>query len=238
MECWRRKHPPLQKLQDPAPPAVFVGQIIWSFGQLKSTLPCLPDLHIWNNYSPPTKPVLKLSPRGNSSWQPLHCQHQRHEATKLQAARKRRGSKAFQRLCRPSRELERHRESVLVSKTPIRLSNYLFQGDILSPQWSSCKTFWYWQDKRVGWPEILVAVPKNRRRELCPRMQRFSNFKSRPSQALWRPAFLACIKSSMERPFYGLCDRLTVVHRLEGRQLQLNPRHCRPVDQDVVLPAI
>ena len=41
----------------------------------------------------------------------------------------------------------------------------------------------------------------------------------------------------MEGPLYGLRDRLTVVRRLEGQQLQLDSCHCRPIDQDGALQA-
>ena len=125
-ECSRRKHPPLQKYQDSALPAVLVGQIIWSFGQLKLIFPFPPDLHMWNDCFSPTEPVLELLPRQNSPWQSLHCQHWRHEATTLQAAGKQQRNKVFQRLCRPFRGLGRRRRSAPVLKTPIRPSNHPF----------------------------------------------------------------------------------------------------------------
>ena len=190
-----------------------------------------------NDRSSPTEPVLDLSLRENSSWQSLHCQHRRHEVMTLQVAEKRRESEASQKLYRPSGGLERRQGSTPVPNTPIRLKDYPFRGHKLLPRWSSCRAFWHWQDKRVGWPEILLAKPEERRQKLCPRMWRLSDFKSRLSQAIWRPAVLACTNSSMEGPLHGLRDRLTVVRGLEGRQLWLNSRHCRPIDQDGALRA-
>ena len=183
-----------------------------------------------NNCLSLTELVLELLPRRNSPWQSLHCQHWRHEATTLWAVGKQQGSKAFQRLCRPSGGLERYQGSAPVSRTPIHLSNHLFQGDKSLPRWFPCRAFWYWQDKGVGWPEILLVKPEERRRKLCLGMQRLSSFKNHPPQALWRPAVFAYINLSMKRPLHRLCDRLTVIRGLEGRQLRLNPRHCQPVD--------
>ena len=106
-KCWGKRYPLLQKRQDPIPLAVLVGQIIWSFGQLESIFLSSSDLHMRNNCLSLTKPVLELSPKRNSPWQSLHCQYQRHKTTTLWVAGKQEGSKAFQRLCRPSRGLER-----------------------------------------------------------------------------------------------------------------------------------
>ena len=39
----------------------------------------------------------------------------------------------------------------------------------------------------------------------------------------------------MEEHLDGLCDRLTVVCKLEERQLQLGSHHCRPIVQDGIL---
>ena len=188
-----------------------------------------------NDCFSPTEPVLKLPSRQNSPGQSLHCQHQRYEATTLQAARKQRGSKASQKLCKPSKGLERCRGSGPVSRTPIRPSNHPFQGDKLLPQWFSYRTFWYWQDKGVDRPEILLAEPEERHRELCLRIQCLSGFKSYLLQALWRLAVLTYTNLLIERPLHGLCDRLTVIHGLEKQQLRLDPCHCQPIDQDGAL---
>ena len=229
-ECWGKRHPPLQKRQDLTLPVVLAGHIIWSFGRLESTFPSLPDLYMWNNCSSSTESVLELFLKRNSSWQSLYYQHWKYEATTLQAAGKPQGSKASQRLCRPFGGLKRRRRSAPISRTPIHPSHHLFQGDKSLLQWSSCKAFRYWQDKEVGWPEILLAKPNERRWELCQRMQRLFGFKSRPLQVLLRPEVLAYTNSLMEGPFYGLRNRLTIVCGLEGRQLQLDPYHCQPVD--------
>ena len=66
-------------------------------------------------------------------------------------------------------------------------------------------------------------------------MRRLSDFKSRPPQALRRPAVLVFTNPSMERPLHGLCDRPAVIRKLEGRQLRLDPRHYRLIDQDGAL---
>ena len=235
-ECRGKKHSLLQKRQDSILPAVFIGQIIWFFGWFKSTFPFPPDFHMWNDCFSPTEPVLELPPKWNSAWQSLR-QYQRHETTTLQAAGKQQGSKASQRLCKPFGKLEKRRKSAPVSRTPIHPSNHPFRSNKLSPQWSSCRAFWYWQDKGVGWPEILLAESEERCWELCPGMWRLSGFKSRPPQALWRLAVIACTDSLMEKLFHRFRDRLIVVRRPEEQQLWLDCHHCWLIDQDGALQA-
>ena len=155
----------------------------------------------------------------------------------LRVARNWQGSKGNQRLCWPPKGLERRQGGALVSRTPIRPRNHPFQGDKLSPQWSLCRAFWYWQDKRVGRPEILLAEPEKRRQSLCLRMWRLFYFKDHLPQALWRPTVLTCIDSPIERPFDRLCDRLTIVPQLKGWQLWLDPCHCWPLNQNGTLRA-
>ena len=162
----------------------------------------------------------------------MHCQYQRNEVTTLRAARKRQESKASQKFCRPSKGLGRRRGSTSVLRTPICPRDHPFRGHKLPPQWSSYRAFWHWQDKRVGRPEILLAELEQKRQTLCPTMWRLSDFKNRPPQTIWRPAVLVCPNSSIERPLHGLCDWLTIVRGLEGRQLQVNSCHCWPIDQD------
>ena len=58
-----------------------------------------------NDCPNPAPTILEQHPNQHSSRQSLHCQHRRHETTILQAARKKRGSKASQRLYRPSEGL-------------------------------------------------------------------------------------------------------------------------------------
>ena len=174
----RKKHPLLQERQDFAPSAVITGQSLQAVN--KSTFPSPPDPHMRNDCLFPTEPVLEPFPRRNSSWQSLYCQYRRHEVTTLRAAGKQRGNKAFQRLYGSSGGLKRCRRSALVSRAPIRPSNHPFQGDKLLPQWSSWRAFWYWKDKGVGWPEILLAKPEERRWKLCPGMRRLSGLKSHP----------------------------------------------------------
>ena len=41
----------------------------------------------------------------------------------------------------------------------------------------------------------------------------------------------------MEKPLHRACDRFTVVHRLEKRQLRLDSCHYQPIDQDGALQA-
>ena len=135
-----------------------------------------PDPHMRNNCPSPVVPVLGLSPKWHNSRQPLHCQHWRYEAMTFWAARKRQESKASQRSCRPSGGLERYRGSAAIPRTPICPRDHPLWGDKLSLQWSSCRAFWHWQDKRVGWLEILLAKPEKRRWELCPRMWCLSDF--------------------------------------------------------------
>ena len=144
-----------------------------------------------NNFLSPVAPVLELSPKQYSSRQPLHYQHWRHEATSCQAAGKQQGSKASQRICRSSRGLERCWGSAPVLRALICSRNHPLQGDKLSSQWSSYR----WQDKRVGWPKILLVKSEEGRWDVCQRMWRLSDFKSRLPQALWRPTVLVCIDS-------------------------------------------
>ena len=181
------------------------------------------------------EPVLELPPRQNSSWQSLHCQHRRHEVMTLRAPGKRRESKTSQKLYRPFRGLEGRRGSTPVPRTLIRPRDHPFRGHKSSPQWSSCSAFRYWQDKRVGQPEVLLAKLGERRQKLCPRIWRLSDFKSHPSQAIWRPAVLAFTDSTMEGPLHGLCDQLTIVRGLEKQQIWLDSCYCRPINQDGVL---
>ena len=82
-----------------------------------------------------------------------------------------------------------------------------------------------------------MAKLEERYQELYPRMQRLSDFKTRPSQVLWRPTVPAYTKPLIEGPLHRLCDQLIVVRRLKERQLQLDPRHCQLIDQDGVLQA-
>ena len=82
-----------------------------------------------------------------------------------------------------------------------------------------------------------MTKPEERRRELCLRMRRLSDFKGRPPQVPWRPAALAYTDSSIEGPLHRPRDQLTVIHGLEKRQLQLDSRHCQPIDEDNALQA-
>ena len=66
-------------------------------------------------------------------------------------------------------------------------------------------------------------------------MWRLSDFKSCPPQALWKPTVLACTNSPLEEPLNRLCDGFTAFCWLEGRQLRLDSRHSRPLDQDGAL---
>ena len=232
--CWGKRHPPCQKRQDLAISTVLVSQNIWSFDWLKWNLPFLPGLHMQNNCASPAMPVRGLSPKGHSSRQPLHCQHRRHETTFFRAARKRRGSKASQRGCRPSGGLRRCQRSATVLKTPICPRDHPLRGDKSSPQWSSGRTFRHWQDKRVGRSEILLAGPEKKRWKLCPRMWHLPSFKASQTEALWWPIVFAYTNSSVEGPLHRLRDRIAVVRWLEGRQLRLDSCHCRLVDQDGV----
>ena len=125
--------------------------------------------------------------------------------------------------------------SAPIPRAPICPRDYPLWGDKLSLRWSSCRAFRHWQDKRVGRPEILLAKPEEGRRGLCQRMWRLSGFKSCPPQALWRSTVLACTDSPMEGPLDGLRDGFTAFCWLEGRQLRLDSRHSRPLDQDSAL---
>ena len=180
-------------------------------------------------------PVLGLPPKQHSSRQPLNCQHRRYKTMTHRAAGKQRGSKASQRNCRPSGRLTQCQGSVPVPRTLICPRDNLFWGDKLSPQWSSCRTFQHWQDKRVGRPEILLAELVERYRELCPRMRRLSDFKSRPLQTLWRLVVLAFTNPSIEKPLHGLRDRPAFIRWLERQQLWLDSCYCWPIDQDGAL---
>ena len=142
-ECWRRKQLSCRKRQDPAPPAVFVSQSIWSIGWLKSTLPSSLGLHMRNDCLSLVVPVLGLLPKRHSLRQPLHYQHRRHETTLFQAAGKLRGSKAFQRNCRRSGGLGRCWASAAIPRTLIYPRDHPLRGDKLSLQWSSYRTFWH-----------------------------------------------------------------------------------------------
>ena len=164
-------------------------------------------------------PCLRLSPKRHSLKQPLHYQYRRHETTTLWAAGKRRGSKTSQRICRLSGGLERCRRSAPIPRALICPRDHSLQGDKLSPQWSSCRTFRHWKNKRVGHPEILLAKSEEGRWDLCQRIWHLSDFKKHPPQALWKLTVFAYTNSSMGRPFHRLCDWLTIVRRLEGRQL-------------------
>ena len=153
----------------------------------------------------------------------------------LQVAGKWRGNKAFQRFCRPSGGLGRHRGSAPVLRAPICSKDHPFRGDKSTPQWSTCKALWYWLDKRIGRPKIQLAEPEEKGRGLCPRMWHLSGFKGCPPQALWRPTVFAFTNSLMEGSLHGLCDRFTIIRGLERWQLWLDPCHCQPIDQDGVL---
>ena len=233
-KCCGRRDPPSRERQDPVPPAVLAGQSIWPCGWLESILPSPSDPHMRNDCPSPAPPILGFPLKQDSSKQSLHCQRRRHETATARTARQRWGSKETQS-CRSSGSMGGRQRGSPVPKTPICPRDHLLWGDKSSPQWSSCRAFRHWQDKRVGRPEILLAKPEKKRQELCPRMWRLSDFKGCPPQALWRPTVLTCTNSSIEGPLHGLCDRLTVVFWLERRQLWLDSRHCRPIDQDDAL---
>ena len=183
-----------------------------------------------NNCPASALPILRLPPRRNYLRQSLNCQHWRHETTTTQTLRRRQGSKSSESW-RLSKGLEESRGSVPVLRAPICPKDHLLQSDKLSSRWSSCGAFWHWQDKKVGWPEILLAEPEEERRELGQRIRRLSDFKNCPPQALCRSTVLTCTNSLMERPFDRLCDRFTAFFWLERQQLQLNSCHSRPLDQ-------
>ena len=60
-------------------------------------------------------------------------------------------------------------------------------------------------------------------------------FKGSQTQALWRPAVLACTDSSMEGPFDGFRHGITDFNRLERWQLWLHPSHRWPAHKNGVL---
>ena len=66
-------------------------------------------------------------------------------------------------------------------------------------------------------------------------MWHLSDFKNCPLQVLWRPTVLTWTDSLMEGPLDRLCDRFTAFCWLEERQLRLDSRHSRPLDQDGAL---
>ena len=167
---------------------------------------------------------------------PLPSQHWCHASEALRVARIRRwGSKNQGR--RTKERLWRGWWSPAPPRATLCSRNHQNRAHQLSLQWSSCRTFRYWQNKRVGQPEILLAEPEERHRKPCARMWRLSGFKNRLPQALWRPAVFAYTDASIKRPLHELCDRLIVVRGLERWQLWLDPHYYRPIDQDGALRA-
>ena len=61
--------------------------------------------------------------------------------------------------------------------------------------------------------------------------------KSSLPQALWGLTIFAGAHPPLERIINGFCHWSTNFDRLEGRQLQLNPRHCRLAHKDGSLQA-
>ena len=49
-------------------------------------------------------------------------------------------------------------KTLIVSRTSIHPRDHPFWGSKSSLQWSSCRAFWHWQDKRVGWPSLRREV--------------------------------------------------------------------------------
>ena len=94
------------------------------------------------------------------------------------------GSKYTQRFGRPPGGLERRWVTASVPRALVYVRNHPFLGDKLSSWWSTCRIFRNWQDPRVDWLKVLLAEPEEGHQDLCQRMWRLSDFKSRPPQAL------------------------------------------------------
>ena len=135
-----------------------------------------PSPHLWNLRPTPSSTTLEQHPKWNSSWYSL-CQRQRGETTTARTARQWQRGKSAESWG-PFKGLKKRWGSAPILRPPIYPRDHPLRDDKLSPQWSSYRAFWHWQDNRVGWPKILLAKPEEGRWGLYPRMWRLSGFKS------------------------------------------------------------
>ena len=152
----------------PTPPNAFWAKLV--------TFP--PNPRIRNQYFSPAPSFLQLPPKQHSLRRSSR-QNQKYEPTTLRTVGQWWKSKSA-KSWGPAGRLERCQRIALVPKPSICSRDHPLQGDKSSTQWSSCRAFWYWQDKGVGWPKKLLAKPLEGCQNLSLRIWHLFSFKNRP----------------------------------------------------------
>ena len=195
-----------------------------------------PSSHLWDLRLTSAPPFLGWPTKRASLRRSLQGQHRRHEIeTTRTAERGRTGAETQSGTT--SQGLAGYRRCPVPQGLTLRPGNHPDRTYQQASRRSTSRPLRHRENTRTRCMEILLANAPPWRRRLCEGMQCMPSLESSPTQAIRWLTILASSYPLLERLIDGFRHGFANFDGLEGRQLWLNPCHCRPAHKDGSLRA-
>ena len=195
-----------------------------------------PSSHLWDLRPTSAPPFLGWPTKRASLQRSLQGQHRRYEIeTTGTAERGQTGAETQSRTT--SQGLAGYQRCPALPGLNLRPGNHPDRTHQQASRWSTSRPLWHQKNTRTRCTEILLANAPPWHRRLREGMRYMPSLESSPTQAIRWLTILAGSYPSLEGLIDGFRHGFANFDGLEGRQLWLNPRHCRPAHEDGSLRA-
>ena len=218
--------------------AEFTNQYQLSRAQFSIFFPITPasNFYLWDLLPISAPPFLRWPTKRASLEKFLQGQHWRHKIETTRTAKQRQTSVETQSGT-TSQGLVGYQRCFVPPRLTLCPGNHPDRTHQQAARRSTSRPFWHQENTKTCCTEILLANALPWRRQLHEGMQCMPSLETSPTQAIRWLTIFAGFYPLLEGLIDRFCHGFANFDGLEGRQLWLNPCHCRPAHENGSLQA-